>query len=146
MKRNIGLGNHGRYERLALALLRVYTGGVILLAHAVPKLRELLAGGEHFINLVAGMGLPFPLLFAWLAMLTQVAGSLCIVVGFLTRLAAVAVASTIGVGMIGVHLGDPFSTLEVGITYLVLLIALSIGGSGAFAVDGLLPRRYSSSI
>lgn len=71
MKRNIGLGDHGRHEPLALALLRVYTGGVILLAHGLPKLRELLAGGGHFLELVEGMGLPLPLLFAWIAMLRR---------------------------------------------------------------------------
>ena len=54
-----------RPTSLALLVLRIYIGGTLLVAHALPKLTELVAGDDHFVALVAGLGLPSPVAFAW---------------------------------------------------------------------------------
>jgi len=118
-----------------LAVLRTYVGLAILVAHAGPKLGEMLAGEGHFPELVADMGFPAPTFFAWLATVAQLGGALAVIAGAATRLGAVSVLSTLGIGIAGVHWGDPFAVVEAGLAYLATLLALALAGGGAFSVD-----------
>ena len=129
------------WRSVGLGLLRAYVGAAILLAHALPKMGELLRGDGHFAVLVASMGFPAPGVFAWFAAITQVVGSVALILGVATRLAAVAVTSTLAVGMLGVHLGDPFPVVEGGVAYVVAMLVIAIVGPGDFAVDRLVRQR-----
>lgn len=119
----------------ALAALRTYTGLVIFVAHAWPKLAELVNGRGHFPELVAEMGFPAPMLFAWLATLSQVVGTLLLLAGAATRLGALMVLSTLTVGIVGVHFGDPFPVVEAGLLYLVVLGLFVVVGGGRYSLD-----------
>lgn len=134
------------FRSRALLLLRGYAGAVVLLAHGLPKLRELVAGDRHLVALVAGMGLPAPELFAWLSALTQVLGSTALIAGAATRAAALGVATTIAIGMLGVHLGDPFQIVEAGIAYVVMLAAIAILGPGDLSVDRVVRDRLIARV
>ncbi len=118
-----------------VAAVRVYVGAAILAAHALPKLGEMLSGHGHFPELVASMGFPVPNLFAWAATLAQVAGALLLMLGLGTRVAALMVVSTLGVGIVGVHWGDPFPVVEAGVAYIVVLLALLLAGGGRYSLD-----------
>ncbi len=130
----------GRRLGAGLLVLRVYVGGALLIAHALPKLRELGSGDPHFVQLVATLGFPAPELFAWLAALTQAAGSAALILGLMTRPAALGVASTLVVGMIGVHVGDPFAVVEAGISYVAAMSTLAIVGPGDLSLDRRIHR------
>lgn len=125
----------GRSLGVGLLAIRMYVGGALLVAHAVPKLRELGAGDPHFVHLVATMGFPAPALFAWLAALTQAAGSAALGLGLVTRPAALGVASTLLIGMIGVHHGDAFAVVEAGSAYVAVMLALAMIGPGDLSLD-----------
>jgi putative oxidoreductase len=128
-----------------LLILRVYVGFAILLAHGLPKVAEVANGEGHFIELVIAMGFPFPRTFAWLGALTQVIGSVLVIGGFLTRPAAAAVASTIAIGLIGVHVGDPFPVLEPGLAYVASFLSIAVAGPGAWALDRWVTSRKEAA-
>lgn len=120
---------------VATLLLRLYVGGVVVLVHGGPKVLELFAGEGHFLPLVEGLGLPFPLLMAWMAALTQLGGGLFVMLGLLTRPAALGVASTIGIGVVSVHWQDGFHAMEAGFAYVVVMLVLAVAGAGPLSVD-----------
>lgn len=122
-------------------MLRIYVGAAVLTAHGWPKLQEMLGGGGHFPGLVESLGLPFPTLFAWLAALSQVVGSLLVIFGLWTRPAALAVGFTIAYGVLSVHWGDGFQGMELGLTYSVLLAAIAVSGPGRISLDGAMSRN-----
>ena len=127
-----------------LALARVYFALAILLGHALPKLGEMIAGEGHFPELVAELGFPAPLLFAWLATLAQVGGTLLLALGLVTRVGALMILSTLAVGIISVHWGDPFPVVEAGVAYLVMLTVFVVVGGGRYALDRPLLARLEA--
>jgi putative oxidoreductase len=138
---------HDRPQSWALLLLRVYFGGALLVAHAIPKVRGLTTGDDGFVQLVSDMGFPAPVFFAWAAMLAQLIGSSFLVLGLATRAAAVAVLTTLGIGLFGVHWGDSFSVLEPGFGYLTVAAAVLVAGGGRSSLDAwLIARRSGQSL
>ncbi|MEO1370655.1 MAG: DoxX family protein, partial [Acidobacteriota bacterium] len=119
----------------ALLLLRVYFGTVILFVHGLPKLKEVVAGQGHFLELVRGLGFPRPALFAGFAAVAQVGGGVLIIVGLWTRPAALIVASTIAFGVLAVHWRDGFKVMETGLAYSMVLIAIATAGPGWISWD-----------
>jgi putative oxidoreductase len=83
------------------------------------------------------------LLFALLAGLVEFFGGLALVVGLLTRPAALAVAVLMGVAMLGVHLPNGFFWTSGGYEYPLMwgliALALLLGGGGRYSLD----RRFS---
>jgi uncharacterized membrane protein YphA (DoxX/SURF4 family) len=89
-------------EGLPLLLLRLYLTPVLLQAGWNKTL--------HFADTVAwfgdaewGLGLPFPTLLAALAIAAEIGGSLLLLFGLLTRLAAFALSITMLVAILKVH-------------------------------------------
>ena len=89
-------------EGLPLLLLRLYLTPVLLQAGWNKYL--------HFADTVAwfgnaewGLGLPFPTLLAALAIAAEIGGSLLLLFGLFTRLAALSLAVTMLVAMVTVH-------------------------------------------
>jgi uncharacterized membrane protein YphA (DoxX/SURF4 family) len=89
-------------EGLPLLLLRLYLTPVLLQAGWNKYL--------HFSDTVAwfgnaewGLGLPFPTLLAALAIAAEIGGSLLLLFGLFTRLAALSLAVTMLVAMVTVH-------------------------------------------
>lgn len=123
-----------------LLVLRVYLGCALLVVHGVPKLADLATGGDHFLAEVTAIGFPAPHLFAWIAAVAQAGGALSVLLGFGLRAGALAAASTIAVGLVGLHAGDPFREVEAGVMYVAALVALVFAGPGRYSVDGLGTR------
>ena len=122
---------------LGITLLRVVVGSVFL----VHGSQKLFIDG---INGVAGtftqIGIPFPLLSAYLATFAEFFGGLAILLGLFTRLAAIPVAFTMLVAIATVHGKNGFflpNGYEYALTLLVANIALATAGGGAFAIDNL---------
>jgi len=130
---------------VGLLVLRLATSAAVFGAHALPKLGEMASGQGHFPELVAEMGFPAPMLFAWMATLAQAGGAILIALGLLTRLGALAVLSTLLVGVIGVHWGDPFPVIEAGVAYIAALTAISLLGAGRLSLDHVLLERLRPS-
>jgi putative oxidoreductase len=124
------------------------------------KVASLMHGeAEGFIGAVAAMGLPNPVLFAWLAALAEFLGGLLVFVGLLTRVAAAFAAINLGVAAIGAHHAHlqalnavglssaPPETLkawgnpELAIVYGLAMLCLVFCGPGRISLDGMIRRR-----
>ena len=128
-------------QEVALGLLRVVIG-IIFLAHGYQKL---LVWGVHGVAGTFGqLGMPLPVVSAYLASFAEFFGGLALVLGFGTRLAAMPVGFTMLVALLQVHLKGGFF-LPTGFEYVLMLLAgsvvLVIGGGGAFALDNVIWRQ-----
>lgn len=125
-------------QELALGLLRAIVG-IVFIAHGYQKL---FVWGLHGVAGTFGqMGLPLPVLSAYLATFAEFFGGIALLLGFMTRLAAIPVAFTMVVALLQVHLKGGFY-LPTGFEYVLVLlvanIALITGGGGAFALDNVI--------
>jgi len=142
---------------LGLLLLRL-TGLYLAVSHGYGKLVGLAAGETRFVDGVASLGFPMPVLFAWAATLAEFLGGLAVAAGLFTRWSAVAVAFTMLVAAFGRHhaLGHLASWLriapvseetakswgnpELAVVYLAVFAAVALLGPGRFSVDAKMGR------
>jgi putative oxidoreductase len=127
-----------RLQPLALFFMRLALGA-ILVAHGYPKV---FGGLHHHAQMVASLGLP-----AWLGYVsafTEFFGGLLILVGFFTRVAALAVFIDLLVAIWKVHLhnglvGTPDRPgYEFALAAAALGFALVFFGGGPIAIDHVL--------
>lgn len=117
-----------------LLVLRVSAGLAMMIAHGIPKIERLSADPVRFAD-PFGIGAKESLM---LAIFAEVACSAALVLGLLTRLAAIPLIATMGVAAFYAHAGDPFSDKELALAYMVIYVALLGLGPGAWSVDARL--------
>lgn len=126
--------------RLALALLRVVTGGFLLFGHGIGK-------ALAFESMKAGFPDPLglgPDVTLALAALTETVAAGALLVGLGSRLATLPLLGTLVVAATVVHTGG-FSDRELPLLYVVALVVLLVGGPGALSLDALLAARRPSA-
>lgn len=114
-----------------LLILRIAIGG-FMLTHGYPKLMRLLDGKAEGFPDPLGVGSFISML---LAIGAEVIGSVLIMLGFMTRFAAFSLIFTMTVAAFVVHVGDPFSRMEMSLLYLLVYITLFVFGPGKYAID-----------
>jgi putative oxidoreductase len=126
---------------LGLAFLRL--AGLGLASHGYQKI----FGGhmDGFAGAVKDMGFPLPVVFAWAAAVSELAGGALVAVGLFTRPAAVFGAITMFVAAFLAHATDPFAKRELALLYLVILLALACCGAGKWSLDAVLPKGGAKS-
>jgi putative oxidoreductase len=128
-----------------LTALRVCVGAVFL-AHGAQKLFGLWGGAglDQTSSMLAGLGLPYPFPLAVLLGGTEFAGGILLILGGLTRWAAVALAIDMGVAIWKVHYASGFfltgnggrgQGYEFALVLLGALTCLMLSGPGALSVD-----------
>jgi putative oxidoreductase len=132
---------------LAYPLVRITTG-LLLIPHGAQKLFGWFGGhgltgtGAYFGET---LGMEPGILFALLAGLVEFVGGLALVLGVLTRPAALAVAVLLAVAL-SVHVPNGFFWTSGGVEYplmwLVLAIAVALRGGGAYSVDKRLGMPF----
>lgn len=145
-------------DDLNLTVLRVFLG-LVIIPHGLQKLLGWFGGHgfsatmQHFTD---GMGIPF--VFALLAILAETFGSLGLIVGLCTRIAALGVGVTIGVAALMVHIENGFfmnwtgkqtgEGFEFHLLVVGMALALVIGGGGKWSLDRLITgekRKFESA-
>jgi len=130
----------------AALVLRVPVG-LILAAHGAQKLFGWFGGYglEGTGQWLASIGLEPGYLMALLAGGAEFFGGLALVLGLLTRPAAVVAAFTMLVAIFAVHIGNGLFMANNGYEYALTLfaatVALAIQGAGRFAVDNLFQKE-----
>ena len=132
-------------------ILRVFLGGVMF-PHGAQKLLGWF-GGRGYEATIRGFtgGMHIPELLAILVVLTESLGATSLVLGFCTRLAALAIAVDMAVAAILVHLKHGFfmnwagTAKGEGFEYHLLMIAIGLAlvikGGGLWSVDGAIARK-----
>ena len=132
---------------VGLLLLRLVTG-VAFMLHGWPKIQNPFGWMDQ-----PDAASPVPGIFQALAAVSEFGGGLALILGLLTPLAAIGIASTMVVALAMVHLphGDPFvgskgqPSFELALGYLANVILLLLIGPGVLSLDYFLfgSRRRS---
>lgn len=120
---------------LGQLILRGWLGLTMLINHGIPKLMKFNEMAASFPDPL-GVGPKFSF---GLSLFAEVVCSALLVVGFLTRFAALSLAITMGVAFIIVHkasLTPGPASGELAFMYLAGFLALVFTGAGRYSVDG----------
>jgi putative oxidoreductase len=139
------------YSPLILRLLL----GIVMFPHGAQKVLGWF-GGAGFATTLASFSdkMHIPAIFAILAILTEFLGPIALFLGFLTRLAAFAIAFDMLVAALLVHVHSGFfmnwlgKQKGEGIEYDLLLwaiaLALIIQGAGRFSLDREISAKFKN--
>jgi putative oxidoreductase len=122
-----------RVQPLGLLVLRLVLGA-IMIAHGYPKF----GGMHHFMDTVRGLHLPG--WTAYLAAAAEFGGGILVIVGFLTRLSALAICIDMVVAIVGVHLKNGFlgqGNYQFPLALAAIAFSLIFSGAGPISIDGL---------
>jgi putative oxidoreductase len=147
---------------LGLLLLRCMVGAIFVI-HGYPKIfggpgkaekvhskvRQHLGPGfdaamergsiASFRGNVEGMGMPMPGMMAWVAALAEFGGGILLILGWLTRPAALIISGNMVVAITRVHWKNGLvgqGGYEFPLSLLASLVALLLTGPGAISIDG----------
>ena len=123
------------WRGFAPTVLRVVTG-IIFALHGWQKVE----GGLPMVGgMLEGMGFPMPMVFAVLLVAAELVGGIFLILGFLTRWSAKALAVVSLVALFVVHLPNGFFMSTGGYEYILLLLAatvsLALSGAGRWSLD-----------
>ena len=141
-------------SRWSLLLLRLVVGFGFMV-HGWAKLTR---GPAGFAKLLGQVGAPLPGVTAWAGTLLELLGGAAICLGAFVSVVGAPLIVMMLVAMFAVHLRYGFSAIntigltadgplfgppgyEVNLLYIASLVALMVGGAGAFSIDRLLARR-----
>ncbi len=122
---------------LGLLLLRLGAGAFMLFGHGLPKLLAFSEKAARFADPL-GMG-PLPSFVA--ATTAETLGALLVLLGLLTRPAAVVLTFTMLVAGLIQHGGDPWAKKELALLFACVFGSLLFTGPGALSLDAWLARR-----
>ncbi|MDF1875141.1 DoxX family protein [Sulfurimonas sp. SAG-AH-194-I05] len=98
-------------------------------------------GIENVASWFGGMGIPFPLLNAYMAASVEAAGVVLLAVGLFTRLISFPLIIVMLVAIFMVHLPNGFAAgengFEIPMYYMMFLLIFFTNGAGAFSLDRL---------
>ncbi len=128
-------------QRLGVTVLRIVTG-IVFCMHGYQKLFTY--GFAGVTGAFTKMGLPMPGVTGPFIALLEFFGGLALVVGLLTRLAALGLMFNMLVAMLMVHFAAGFflpAGYEFALTLFAACLAIALAGPGAISMDGALAGR-----
>lgn len=145
-----GISHNAVTVDLGLGLLRIGAGLALCLAFGRLLPEDGVWGPRpDLVAEVAEMGFPAPLGFAWAVVLTEFVGGILLVVGFLTRPAALMNVVTTGFAAFWYH-KDLERDGATAMAFFVMTSSLVFTGPGRFSVDALFrwfhPRAAGGSV
>jgi len=133
---------------LSLFILRVVLG-IIFFAHGAQKVLGWYGGHglKGTVGFMASMGLPVPI--AYMVCFFEFLGGIGLIVGFLTRLAALAIAVVMVGAIATVHWKNGFFMnwelkpgkghgIEANLAFLAMALAILLDGAGLLSIDALI--------
>jgi putative oxidoreductase len=139
----------------ALLVLRLLLG-IVFFPHGMQKALGWF-GGPGFGGAMEGftVKMGIPAVFAFLAILAESAGSLGLLTGFLTRIAAFGIACNMAVAVALIHWRNGFfmnwfgkqkgEGFEYHILVIAIALALMIKGGGRWSADGYITKKMGKS-
>ena len=128
-----------RLQPLGLLVLRLVLG-IIMIAHGWQKIADHMHGITGMMHQIG-----FPPFMAYLVAATEFGGGIMILIGFLTRLAALATFIDMLVAILKVHLPHGLFASNGGFEFpmacAAIAFALIFSGAGPIAIDWLLGSK-----
>jgi putative oxidoreductase len=138
-------------DRVSTMIMRVMLG-IVFFPHGAQKLLGWF-GGSGFSGTMSmftdKMGIPA--VFAFLAIMAESVGSVALIAGFLTRIAALGIGTNMVVAILMVHLPNGFfmnwfgnqkgEGFEYHLLAITLALALIINGGGRWSIDRLMSKK-----
>ncbi|WP_435195450.1 DoxX family protein [Natronomonas sp. EA1] len=119
--------------------------GTVFFLHGIGKLAAIgpfASGIGGFAGFLATLGVPAPMLFAWVVAIVETFGGLAILLGVLTRYAAVFTTIDMAAATVLVHLPNGYPVSQGGFELTLLLGVASIGfvllGAGGLSLEHAL--------
>ncbi len=129
-----------KLDNLILLLLRI-TLAYGFYKPATMKWNDITAIADWF----ASMGYPLPLLNAYLAGITEMAGVILLALGLGTRLISIPLIFVMLVAIFTVHFANGFEAgnngFEIPLYYLLMLFCLIVYGAGKYSIDYLISKK-----
>lgn len=133
---------------LGLLILRA-TLGVIFLTHGWPKLMNGASGTAGFFET---LGIPLPVVTAWLVTLLEVFGGLALILGLFVPVVGILFIIHMMVGIVLVHLPEGWFVVgpgtggaEFNVLLIAGLLALLLAGSGRPSLDERIAARRGAT-
>jgi len=125
------------------AIMRFATGA-ILFPHGVQKV--FYGSTARLAEAIAAKGLPFPMLLAYLTVITEFAAAACVAVGLFTRVAATMIfVQMVVIVIVFQWSGGYFWTnrgYEFPLLWAALCLAIVFRGGGRWSVDHYLGKEF----
>jgi putative oxidoreductase len=138
--RTLALSPLNKLAELAPLILRV-VAGTIMAAHGLQKLQ---AGPANFGAALGQMGVPLPTLMGYVVTFVELAGAVLLIVGLLSRLAALVLTIDLVVAilLVKVHVGflsppQGGAGAELDLALIAGFLAILLAGPGRLSVDGV---------
>ena len=122
----------------------------LILAYGFFVTAKLKVGNvEGIASWFASMHYPLPLLNAYLATITEVAGVILLALGLGTRIISIPLMIVMVVAITTVHWGNGFNAgnngFEIPVYYLLFLFVLLVKGAGKLSIDYLIDTKAAHS-
>ena len=121
-------------------VVRLAVGG-LMIHNGLDKLADIQGFADGVVSYI---GLPYPVFFTYCAAYIEVVSSVCIILGLLTRLNAMALLATMGVAIF-FHIkgnGLKITPLEMASLYATSYTFLLINGPGQWSLDALIAKKF----
>ena len=125
--------------RLVLGASMFYHGFEKLIPPGGLHRSHPLAGLDYFSTFVLSLGLPHWL--GYVSVLTEFLGGLLLLLGLLTRFAALMVAGNMVVALVTINVHQGYAGSEYTLALIAMAVLLVLTGSGACSLD----RRFGMS-
>jgi putative oxidoreductase len=122
---------------VGLLVVRVGAGAMMLFGHGIDKLLTFGHKASYFPD-PFGIGSAPSLALATFA---EFVCSILLILGLLTRLAALPLLVTMVVAALVIHADDPWSKKELALLYAVPFLSLLFTGPGNFSLDDVIGRK-----
>ncbi|PSB20275.1 DoxX family protein [Phormidesmis priestleyi ULC007] len=126
----------GFWTQTTWAILRT-VAGIMMIHNGLDKLGDIQSFSQAYVEVI---GLPFPIVFSYLAAFTELLGAPLLAIGLLTRPAAFGLFSTMCVAIyhhiLVAGLNLPY--LELSAVYAACFLLFAVNGAGLFSTDALL--------
>jgi putative oxidoreductase len=131
--------NHPAFERysdLAILLLRIGVG-IIFIVSGWGKLNGI-EGTQGFFG---NIGIPMPVVMAWVVAIVEFGGGLMVLLGLYIRIPTPLLAIVMVVAIITVKYEAGWNPMRIDLSLLLMSLALFILGSGRYSLDYLIARN-----
>ncbi len=140
--RTLSLSPLSRLASLAPLAVRLIVG-IIMFAHGLQKLTEV-GPGNFGGQVLAGLGVPLPVFMGYVVTLVELVGGLLLIVGFLSRLAALLLTIDLVIAIllvkvnVGFISGSSGTGAELDLALIAGFLVILFAGPGRLSVDHAL--------